>query len=155
MADAVRPLDDLDLSAGLACGGWHVWRDRDGYADADDFYFIHAVRGWVVYSPVDSNGWFNYTDDAGVWHLCWGNDDPVQLQDRSHLRPARLASRQPAGQLPLGVFSGGEWRLTVELDRIWLTHPWNTERIVLFRDRPLWTWAKKPLPGCCERPSHD
>lgn len=145
-----QSLADLPLGSGLRFGVWAVWRASVGDPPGDDLYIVHPQREWRLYTPIHSNGWFNYTTDAGVWmlHFGWVGEESSE-QDRSDVHAERFISRQPAGDWPEGRFAEGEWVVECAGHRLTFKHEENDAPLVLWRDRDLWTFGKKSLADCC------
>lgn len=147
---AIRSLHELPLQTGLAFGDWAIWRHHDGDNDVGDLFVVHPECRWVVYSPIMSNGWFNFLDDAAQWRLHYGYEGyHTHEQDRDALNAERYFEMRPAGVWPTGTFNAAQWTIEVWADRLRLLHPMNDWPIVLWPGRRLWTWGKKPIPGCC------
>lgn len=142
-------LDDLPLAAGLSLGRWTVWRTDAMYSGADDLFFLDAALSWVVRVYVPSAGWIDYRGLDGDWRTCYG-DGNIQPES-GHDAVVRLLAARTSGSIwQSGRWRGGSWHVTVGDGRLDFRHNDGRAAFTFHAERPLWTWNKKPLPGCGE-----
>lgn len=140
---------DLPASAGLRFGSWTLWLLEGQIEDGNDLFFVHPL-GWAIRMTVDSAGWVDYRARPRFWRTCYLDRD-VHTDSGHEAIFRRLRRQQAASDWPIGVYGIESWRLTVDPERLFILH--SRSRVgwppfVLYRDRPLWTFYKKPLPGC-------
>jgi hypothetical protein len=148
MARRRRP-NDVAAAQGLRFGVWSVWRS-DWECEPPDFdlLIVLPTRDWCVRVPVDHNGWIDFRVAPDDWYTCFSNGDVTPDGPDLEVPLASFLSREPASEWAVGDYSAAEWRFEVTADRLLIRHPNNAVPLVFWRDRPLWTREKKPLPGC-------
>ncbi|MBM3995951.1 MAG: hypothetical protein FJ303_17635 [Planctomycetes bacterium] len=99
---------------GATFGEWTVWRyDEHGKA----LLLIHAKSGLTIYLPWLSNGWINYRQKTGDWHIQYSKGDP-KTQKREALKIEPFLSKKSASSLEPGKYRFDAWTVTVTKDAI-------------------------------------
>jgi hypothetical protein len=148
VADAT-PLVDLPLAGGLRFGLWSVWRSDWACEGTDfDLLLVLPARDWCVRVPIEHSGWVDFRVKPGEWYTAYGDGSIAPDSPRLEEPLADFDRRQPAAEWPIGRFVADDWAFEVEPDRLRIRHPLSKVPLVFWRDRPLWTREKKPLPGC-------
>lgn len=132
-------LSRMPVEDGLRYGPWSLWR-----VDGDELLIIHADGARAARLYVSSNGWFDFRIAPGNWRTAWSNGTFGHDSGRFEEEVNERIGREPASDWPTGLYAAGQWRFVVSAVGVTVSHPRNDFRLVLYRDRPLWTWGKKP-----------
>jgi hypothetical protein len=138
------------LMTGLRFGQWVAWGgglDSPGGDHLYEIVFAHRDRGWAVRMPIHNSGWFDYRSSSGSWFTCYSDGDI--RPDSGHDWAKRIFRRKPDRNWPDRVaLTAGDWTFSPEPHRLVLRNGVSPSWVALYRDRPLFTFAKKPLRGC-------